>query len=58
MPSRSTVIGLTLAADVVGSTLIVFVLPAAWSTRVILVAVWLAVTNAASRLYLRRTHGA
>jgi hypothetical protein len=58
MRSRSTVIGLTLAADVVGSTLIVFVLPAAWSTRVILVAVWLAVTNAASRLYLRRTHGA
>ena len=46
--------GLTLLADVVGCVLIVFVLPLAWTTRLVLVAVYLGVVNFASRAVLGR----
>lgn len=54
-PSRNTILGLTMAADVLGALLIVFVVPLAWSTRLIVLAVYLGVVNALSRLYLRRS---
>jgi hypothetical protein len=54
-PSRNTILALTLAADVLGALLIVFVVPLAWSTRLIVLAVYLGVVNALSRLYLRRS---
>ena len=47
--------GLTLLADVVGCILIVFVLPVAWTTRLVLVAVYLGAVNLSSRALLRRS---
>lgn len=44
-----------MAADLLGALLIVFVVPLAWSTRLIVLAVYLGVVNALSRLYLRRS---
>ena len=44
-----------MAADVLGALLIVIVVPLAWSTRLIVLAVYLGVVNALSRLYLRRS---
>jgi hypothetical protein len=46
--------GLTLLADVVGCVLIAFVLPFAWTTRLVLVAVYLGAVNFLSRSLLRR----
>jgi hypothetical protein len=54
-PSRNAILALTMAADVLGALLIVFVVPLAWSTSLIVLAVYLAVVNALSRLYLRRS---
>jgi hypothetical protein len=53
-PPRAAIIALTVLADIAGTVLIVWVLPLSWTTRIIVVAVWLSVTNSASRLYLRR----
>jgi hypothetical protein len=53
-PSRATVIALTLVADLAGVAVIVWALPLSWSTRIVLVAVWLGATSSASRLYQRR----
>jgi hypothetical protein len=54
-PSRNAILALTVAADVLGALLIVFVVPLAWSTGLIVLAVYLGVVNALSRLYLRRS---
>ena len=54
-PSRTKIIALTLLADVVGCVLIVFVLPFAWTTRLVLVAVYLGLVNFASRSFLGRS---
>jgi hypothetical protein len=55
VPSRNTILALTMSADVLGALLILSVVPLAWSTRLIALAVYLAVVNALSRLYLRRS---
>lgn len=54
-PNRNTILAVTMAADVLGALLIVFVVPLVWSTRLIVLAVYLGVVNALSRLYLRRS---
>ena len=46
--------GLTLLAEAVGAVVIVAVLPLAWATRVVLVAVWLTIAHVISRVLLRR----
>jgi hypothetical protein len=48
---------LTLAADVVGVVLIAFVLPLAWSTSIVVLAICLVAVNTLSRLYQRRADG-
>ena len=53
-PTRNRIIALTLVADLVGFVLFGFVLPLAWSTRIVMLAIYLGVVNAASRLYQRR----
>ena len=54
-PSRNAILALTMAADVLGALLIVFVVPLAWSTRLVVLAIYLGLVNALSRLYLRRS---
>ena len=52
-PSQTQILLLTLAADVAGALVIVGVLPLAWSTRVIALAIYLMLVNGASRAYSR-----
>ena len=52
-PSQSQILLLTLAADVIGAVVIVAVLPLAWSTRLIVLAVYLMLVNGASRAWSR-----
>jgi hypothetical protein len=56
-PSQTQILLLTLAADVVGALVIVAVLPLAWSTRVIALAVYLMLVNGVSRAFSRRRAG-
>jgi hypothetical protein len=51
---RTRIMLLTMVAEVVGVILIVAVPPLSWSLRLVLIAVWVVLMNAASRLYLRR----
>ena len=53
-PTRSRIIALTLVADVVGFVLFGFLLPLAWSTRIVILVAYLVLVNAVSRLYQRR----
>ena len=48
----------TMVAEVVGTVLIVFVLPLAWGIRLVLVALFLGLAHLASRAVLRRNEGA
>jgi hypothetical protein len=54
---RTAILLLTMAADIVGIILIVFVLPLAWTTRLIVLAIYLTAVNAVSRLCQRRAAG-
>ena len=51
---RTQILLLTMVVEVVGVILIAAVLPVAWSTRLVLIAVYVVITNAVSRLYLKR----
>lgn len=46
---------LTMLAEIAGTILIVAVLPFAWSTRLVLVAVYLGLAQFVSRAFLRRS---
>ena len=56
--SRTKIMLATMVAEVVGTVLIVFVLPFAWGTRLVLVALFLGLAHFASRAVLRRSEGA
>jgi hypothetical protein len=52
--SRTQLLLLTMAVEVVGVIVIALALPVAWSTRLVVIAIYVLIANAASRLYLRR----
>jgi hypothetical protein len=52
--SRTQILLLTMAVEVIGVLVIAFAVPVAWSTRLVVIAVYVLLANAASRLYLGR----
>jgi multisubunit Na+/H+ antiporter MnhG subunit len=55
---RTQIMLLTMVAEVVGVIVIAFALPFAWSTRLVVIAAYVLITNTASRMYLRRSERA
>ncbi len=51
---RTQILLLTMAVEVIGVILIAAFLPIAWSTRLVVIAVYVVLANAASQMYLRR----